>query len=41
MLQPAGSWSRGTVPLKGKAEPLEVFAPLTRADDLSTASSDR
>ena len=33
--------SRGSVPLKGKAEPLEVFAPLIRADDLSTASSDR
>jgi adenylate cyclase len=25
--------SRGTVPLKGKAEPLEVFAPLVHADE--------
>jgi class 3 adenylate cyclase len=25
--------SRGTVPLKGKAEPLEVFAPLADAND--------
>jgi adenylate cyclase len=25
--------SRGTVPLKGKAEPLEVFAPLAHADE--------
>ncbi len=42
LLNPLRLVSRGTVPLKGKAEPLEVFAPLAHADeDLPSASPAR
>ncbi len=33
LLNPLRLVSRGTVPLKGKAEPLEVFAPLAHAEE--------
>ena len=42
LLNPLRLVSRGTVPLRGKAEPLEVFAPLAHADeDLPSASPAR
>lgn len=41
LLRPALVSSRGTIPLKGKAEPIEVFAPARLPDALSASAAPR